>query len=161
MQTPEYPPVPPDFGNWLAGFIDGEGCFLIARRTRREGAYPYFSPAMRLAIRADDRPALELIQATTGIGRLYDHAGGGARNPSSAWAVNRKDDCARLVQILDAHPLRAKKAAEYAVWRKAVLLWGTAEYGKRAPTRGCADWAPLEALRLELQGVRHYPPTSS
>lgn len=36
MPAADYPDVPPHFGHWLAGFIDGEGCFGI----RKSGDYP-------------------------------------------------------------------------------------------------------------------------
>jgi hypothetical protein len=36
------------------------------------------------------------------------------------WRVQRTAECVQLAAILDAHPLRAKKKRDYAIWRIAL-----------------------------------------
>ncbi len=38
-----------DFGNWLAGFVDGEGCFYFKRVNQTN-----LVPAFAIKVRADD-----------------------------------------------------------------------------------------------------------
>jgi hypothetical protein len=145
--------IPKDWGNWLAGFIDGEGCFVVARTNHT--TYVRYGCAMRLAVRADDRPILLEIQRRTGLGRIYETPANGNANPSSAWSVQSKGDVLALVAILDRFPLRAKKARDYAIWREAVLLWAT-NYRKRAAVNGIADWSEMASLREQLGVARAY-----
>lgn len=113
----------PEFGHWIAGFLDGDGCFTLT------GAYPeYFSCASTLSLRDDDADILHEIARCTGIGRLCystDHRPESSSNPTAAWIVSNKDECLRLVNILDHFHLRAKKAQDYRVWREAVILLNT------------------------------------
>lgn len=151
--------LPKDFGHWMAGFIDGEGCFVI-RRQNRKGDYTSYTPEMRLALRDDDRPILEEMRTRTSIGRIYKGdcraAGKSAgANMSAAWSVVSKADCLALVAMLDRFPLRAKKARDYAIWREAVLLWAT-DYRKQGPHNGAADWSAMGALKTRLEAAREY-----
>jgi hypothetical protein len=103
------------FGHWLAGFIDGEGCFVVSRQRGR--------PRFRIQVRDDDRQILEETIARTGIGRLYAIAAYRTSRSQAAWEVGDKAGAARLCVILDRFPLRAKKRHDYALWREVVAEW--------------------------------------
>jgi hypothetical protein len=157
MQTREYPEVPPDFGHWLAGFIDGEGCFYIVNyKHTREGGYRM---CFCINLRSDDVAILQQCAAVTGLGRLKARANRDSSRlgtrPGMEWIVGRKTDCRRLVELLDRYPLRAKKARDYAIWREAVLLWVdlTQPRGQR---RVRAEWGRIPVLREQLAAVRAY-----
>jgi hypothetical protein len=106
------------FGNWLAGFIDGEGCFRFYRN-REHG----WSIRFEMLLRDDDAPILYECRDRLGIGRLRHvkrrHRGQG---DGVVWTVQSHADRAVLIELLDRCPLRAKKAADYALWRQASLL---------------------------------------
>src|SRR4051812_8024445 len=102
------------FGHWLAGFIDGEGCFLIVR-TRT-----YHQCRFSLKVRDDDIAVIEEIQQRTQIGRVKANRSRNTSNPQVEWIIDTKPDCLELVNILDKFPLRAKKARDYQIWREAV-----------------------------------------
>ena len=104
-----------DFGNWLAGFIDGEGCFFITRDSKRGAWRARFS----LALRHDDKPILTEIVSATGIGTLHDYKGQSG-HLVSRWSVQSRADCEALDALLRKYTLRAKKRADYAVWSEAV-----------------------------------------
>ena len=137
------------FGNWLAGFIDGEGCFRIAKRHQRYYAYGCF---FSITLRADDEPVLWEIQRRTGFGRVrsYPHQ----RNAAACYSVETRAECLALIEILDRYPLRAKKARDYAIWREAVQRWAALKH------RGCLStaetWAEVAELADRLRDTREY-----
>jgi hypothetical protein len=152
VQRAEYPEVAPDFGHWLAGFIDGEGCFIVARAHKRTN----FMCRFQLTLRGDDAAILREIRAATGIGQLrtaHDkrkYVG----NLCVVWQLQARADCLRLVELLDRFPLRAKKARDYAIWRRAVVVWGTAAKGYGAGRRNLALWEQMAAFQAELGATR-------
>jgi hypothetical protein len=134
------------WGYWFAGFFDGEGCFLVkamhhGRRTTR------YVCSAEITLRADDAAILYEIAERTGIGQVHDKRGADdprRPNPFSRWQFGKKAEAQALVAIFDRYPLRAKKARDYAAWRRAVLA------------HAAGDVALLEVARLELQRCRKY-----
>jgi hypothetical protein len=139
-------PVDDSFGHWLAGFIDGEGCFLISGK--REGR---LACAACVKLRGDDRPILDEIVERTGIGSVRHQPNTQRTHPQYAWLVNNKADCLALVALLDRFPLRAKKARDYAIWREGVLDWTRVDR-----RRGRSDWSRMSALKAALEAGRKF-----
>jgi hypothetical protein len=140
------------WGHWFAGFFDGEGCFTVkpTHRARRTATYVC---SAEITLRADDAAILYEIVERTGIGRVHDKRGGDdprRPNPFSRWQFGKQAEARALVAIFDRYPLRAKKARDYAAWRRAVLA------------HAAGDFVLLEAARQELQRCRKYeaPPPS-
>lgn len=136
------------FWNWFAGFFDGEGSV---------GIYPGTRDAWRctakISLRADDGQILQTIRMMSGIGTIYHDTKGApsTRNPCLAWAVNRRDEAMRLVEIFERYPLRAKKARDVEIWSEAVREWC------RQPMRGVkGDWTRIAELADELREQRKY-----
>ncbi len=107
----------PRTDGWFSGFADGEACFVISRRgDRRTG----FSVRFQLTLRSDD---LAILEARSGVFggtvRVRSHATG---NPQAHWVVSAKRDLGALMHYFDQFPLRAKKANDYAIWRRAVRV---------------------------------------
>lgn len=108
-----------DFGNWLDGFIDGEGCFVIREVNKNGMVYCGFSIELRL----DDAEILREIHRRLGIGHLkMRHRTGkkGNDRPQIGWVIQDGKGCLVLAKILEAHPLRAKKRRDFAIWRLAL-----------------------------------------
>ena len=153
-----YQPPPPTptpvltngFGHWLAGFIAGEGCFRIHKV--RKGAY--FGCAFSLKLRDDDTPILTEIVNKLQLGRLKpDRSRNGNSKPCMVWIVDTKADCPTLVSIIDQYPIRAKKANDFRIWKKAVHLWTSFKPGKSV-------WVRMGQMKKEIEDVRTYkPPT--
>lgn len=139
-----------DFGNWLAGFIDGEGCF----RVHKEKSGGYYACHFTLKLRDDERPILEEIVERTGIGHLKPDLIRGGSKPCLIWVVQSKAACLQLVELLDRFPMRARKRKDYAVWREAVLYWPTMKRGNR--WHGPRDWSRMIAYKEAIEAARAY-----
>ena len=140
-----------DYGHWLAGFIAGEGCFRI----HKEKGGGYYACHFTLKLRDDERPILEEIVNRTGIGHLKpDTSRNGNSKPCLVWTVQSKATCLQLVDLLDQFPIRARKAADYAVWREAVYYWVAMKKGNR--WHGPRDWSQMIAYKKAIEEARHY-----
>jgi hypothetical protein len=148
------------FGHWLAGFIDGEGCFALRRHNPSHICGHSWGAIFVLKVRDDDAAIIEEIAARTGLGRVtYGRAPSGYRNtrPQAKWQVQSKADCVALADLLDRYPLRAKKARDLAVWSKAVRLrLQTVNGGPSARERNEPIWAEIAELYEELSLLRAY-----
>lgn len=136
-----------DYGNWLAGFIDGEGCFYITRDRTRTPWKARFS----MSLRVDDRPALEAAQAALGIGTLHEYQPANGQRVAR-WMVQSKHDVEALVAFIEQHPLRAKKREDFEVWRRAVSLSALTKTGRGADNSELN--AAMLLLKQELAAVR-------
>jgi hypothetical protein len=136
------------FGHWLAGFVDGEGCFAISK-----GGYNGLRCVFRMAVRADDAAIVEEIHDRVGLGsisRLHEVKGG---RPQATWTVTSKADCLALCALFERYPLRAKKARDFEVWKRAVVVWQESKRGYFAVP---FDWSRMQILREELMTGREY-----
>jgi hypothetical protein len=141
----------PPTGYWLAGLIDGEGCFRI--HSQRCG--DYYAPTFSLKLRDDDAPILHEIVARTGIGRVrLDRSRSGNSRPCAVWRVDSRATTEALAALLDRYPLRTRKARDYAVWRRAIDVRAGMVRGNR--WHGPRDWTPLIDLKRELEQAREY-----
>lgn len=135
------------FGHWFAGFTDGEGCFRI--KPTNKGTYQC---RFSIGLRADDEPILREIRDEIGAGILVHSGRDSIKQEQWRYEVNSKAGCLALVEAFDRFPLRAKKARDYDVWRRAVMVWASVENGRRA------DWSEMAALADELREARRFAP---
>jgi len=138
------------FGHYLAGLIDGEGCFRIHSQRRGD----YYACAFSMRLRDDDRAILDEIVARTGVGKVYTQAAYATSRPGAVWRVQSRAGCWGLARILDVFPLRAKKAADYAEWRRALETIATMPRGNR--WHGPRDWTPMIEHKRRIEAGRAY-----
>ena len=99
--------------SYVAGFIDGEGSFSVSigkHKTLKRGLE--VRPEFEIELRADDREILERILITIGCGKIYDLS-----YERYGW-----------YPLLDRHPLQAKKAGVYRLFREIVLMVSRKEH---------------------------------
>ena len=134
------------FGHWIAGFVDGEGCFFMAPVNRPGG----YRPSFALSVRADDDEIVHAVRDALDAGRVhYYTASTGSR--IVRWSVQAQKDCQRLVEFFEQFPLRAKKQADLKTWRKAVEAAANLRAGRADNTE---TYAALRELRDELRTGR-------
>ena len=116
-----------DWHIWLAGLIDGEGCFVLSKGRTPRHLIP--TPQFKLGMRLDDRPILEEIRDKLDMGAVYTRSSNtGPKSPKNGkpaaeWVVFKKTDIIRLVELLRHCPLRTRKAKDFYTWSQAVDAW--------------------------------------
>jgi hypothetical protein len=134
------------FGHWLAGFVDGEGCFRV-----KPNNVNAFACVFDLHIRADDSEALYEIQRRLGVGRI-SYEDRKDSSPMCCLTVTKKADCRVLVDVLTRYPLRAKKRRDFAIWREAVEEWATLGHCGKA----VQDWSRMAEFKRALEAVKKF-----
>jgi hypothetical protein len=136
------------FLNWLAGFIDGEGCFTI-NRSHHNGRGPMsLNCRFRLHLRDDDAEIIEEIRNRLGFGKVLRSNTRGNRNPSIGFYTHSIGDCKKLRDILLKCPLRAKKARDFKIWSLALDACINHKVG--------TSWDFVEFYRDALMSGRKY-----
>lgn len=111
-------------GDYIAGFVDGEGCFALkfVREVRydrkNKPEYLYWDIEFAILLRQDDQDILKGICETLGVGRISISKNGGAR-----YAVNKINELQDvIVPFFEKYSLRAKKRFDFALWKKALII---------------------------------------
>ena len=133
---------------YVAGFIDGEGSFSVSigrHKTLKRGLE--VRAEFEIELRADDREILERICITIGCGKIYD-----CSYERYGWfphvkykITSVKNMLEFLFPFLDAHPLQAKKAEVYVLFREIVMMVSRKEHLTDA------GFHKIEALRAEMR----------
>ncbi len=114
------------FGNWLSGFVDGEGCFLLKHFRLKRASKTYDMPGatFEILLRADELPILQEIKEFLKVGRIHAKpCRGGNQSPAASFVVSSTPELVKgIITHFDRYPLRAKKARDYFIWRQAVLI---------------------------------------
>ncbi len=118
-------------GDYVAGFIDGEGCFTIViskHKTKKLGldARLHF----QIEVRADDREILQQIRDTIDCGNIYDLSYERyGWNPHVELKVSSfREITDKLIPFLKQYPLRAKKHNSFQYFLQAVKLFEKKEH---------------------------------
>ncbi len=136
-----------DFGHWVAGFVDGEGCFFMVPVNRPGG----YRPGFALALRADDDAIVHEMKAVLEVGSIHYYTASGSGSRVVRWMVQSQRDCETLVQFFTRYPLRAKKRNDFEVWSRAVRAAADLRRGRANNEEAYAN---LRVLRDELRDGR-------
>ena len=114
-------------GNYIAGFVDGEGCFFVRLYKKKRKKWleiPYYTPEFSIKIREDDWHILQRIKHTIGCGKLIRKKEKHRHNRSVGFVVYKKLDLIeKVVPFFDKYPLQGKKKVDFNLWKEAVLMW--------------------------------------
>ncbi len=117
-------------GDYIAGFVDGEGCFALKFRRdikhdrgKRSGIKPvyfYWDIEFAITLKEDDKEILEKIKNTLKCGYVQKPNKRGAVR----YAVNNIDDLSnKIVPFFTKYSLHAKKRFDFELWKEAVLIF--------------------------------------
>lgn len=117
--------------NYVAGFIDGEGCFAISigrHKTLKSGKE--IKLEFEVELRADDRKILERIQETLECGNIYDlNYERYGWHPHVKYKIQKLQDFQeKLIPFFKKYPLQAKKAKSFKIFCKAVKAFAKKEH---------------------------------
>lgn len=106
--------------NWLAGFVEGEGCFFVNVRKSRSHILGE-TVALRFKITQHTRDAIlmENILNFFGCGSCHKNSSG----TIIVFSVERLVDLTeKIIPFFDRHPLKGSKAKDYEDFKKVVEL---------------------------------------
>ena len=96
---------------WLAGLLEGEGCFRLYRDQQRQGKFVYLYHRPRIICAMTDRDVIERLQRVTGVGRISLGRKPSPRHkPYWQWTVSRDGDAAELMRALLPHMGERRRA---------------------------------------------------
>lgn len=129
--------IPSDLGNWVAGFVDGEGSFNVPIRRERDRGLP-FRVALSFNVSQIGPEAPELLRRVFGAGTTRGRGDG-----VFSFEVTRPSELEeRVFPFFDRFRLRSPKAADLDVFREITAL---VRQGRHRSPRG------IEAI-LALRG---------
>jgi hypothetical protein len=115
--TPWLDAIPPDLGNWVAGFVDGEGSFNVPIRRLRSGALPYrVSLSFNVSQIGSEEPLL--LQGVLGTGTVRGRGDG-------VWyfeVTTVSGLVGRVFPYFDRYPLRGAKRHDLEIFRQVTSL---------------------------------------
>lgn len=141
-------------GDYIAGFVDGEGCFYINFRRdvrherKNKPVYFYWTIGFAITLRGDDKEILEKIKTSLNCGRLSFDKRGQARYE----VTDLNDLLSKMVPFFDKYALRAKKRFDYQLWKGALAIFqrnrqvrvpGQSRFSK-------IKWNPKDTVRLRI-----------
>lgn len=123
--------IQPLHPQYLAGFVDGEGCFAISiGKHKTLKIRQTVQLEFEIELREDDREILEKIQKTLDCGRIYHlkYERYGWR-PHVKYKIQRLIDFQnKLIPFLKKYPLQAKKKQAFKIFCQAVELKSKGEH---------------------------------
>jgi len=132
---------------WLAGFIEGDGCFTAQRRVATNSITPIFTATQRY----DDLSLLTKVKEIFGVGYFYLRNGVGNKAPQIAFLISGIPRVVKyVIPVLDRCAFYGKKGLEYNLWREMTFL--ADEWRKRNKPAAVVD--KIEWLYFQIQGIK-------
>lgn len=135
-------------GDYIAGFVDGEGCFALKFRRdvrhKRKGVpvYFYWDIEFIITLRKDDVNILKKIRDVLNCGSISFDKRGAVR-----YSVNNMNDLMnKIVPFFEVYRLRAKKRFDFILWVKALKIL----YKNRGAKTSISSTGDLRGYRNHL-----------
>ena len=144
---------------YIAGFIDGEGCFWVSIYRDEAMRNKIFVRAeFSIELRADDEEILERIQKTLGCGKIYEcKYERYGWYPHVKYKVSRLDEISEvLIPFLEKWPLQAKKAETFQYFKEIIHKRMNKEHLTK---RGVKEIIKLQA-KIRALGKKHRSETA-
>jgi len=104
---------------WISGFIDAEGCFMIQVYTQAGKTGWGVTPSFSIHLHIKDIDILYGLQNFFGVGIVYLNKNG----KSAIYMVRKLKDITNvIIPHFDSYPLISQKRADYLLFRQAIYL---------------------------------------
>ena len=128
--------------DYLAGFVDGEGCFSVSIRphpTVRYGNRWHVAPCFQVYQHRSNVAVLELIREYFGCGRITSKSG--SVNVMTFAVYSRMDLESTVIPFFELHPLLSGKQRDFEKFREIVLAMQRKEHRTEAGFRKIVELA--------------------
>ncbi len=141
-------------GDYISGFVDGEGCFALKfRRDRKQNVgnkkfrdYFYWGVELAIVLRDDDLPILNSIKYALGCGHINS-----LRNGQARFSIqNPKEICEKIIPFFNKYPLRAKKGSDFELWSKAAWIINKYRDGEINTQKGHRGFTKKEMTNQDI-----------
>ncbi len=150
-------------GDYIAGFVDGEGCFALKfRRDRQKNVgnqkvreYFYWGAEFAIQLRSDDFKILGLIKEALGCGSVNFLKKSGQVRYS---VQNIKDQKEKIVPFFDKYSILGKKGPDFDLWSRGIKILSKHRDGLlnvQEGRRGFIKKELSEKDREELEMIRN------
>jgi hypothetical protein len=139
-------------GDYLAGYVDGEGSFHVAvqRNPSTRNGWQLV-PEFHVSQNPERASVLRLLQTHLGCGRIQANARSGGRDRSLVYVVRRRVDLIRnVIPFFERHPILSEKRLEFETFAEIVRAM---ERGKHLRQEG---FERLLALAIQMNGDGRY-----
>jgi hypothetical protein len=114
--------------DYLAGFIDGEGCFSVSIHPNPNAKWGWLiDPDFTINQHRQSRELLESIQRFLGCGKIYEKSPNKS-NVLTFTVYGRKMILEKIIPFLDSHPVISNKRYDYAKFRDIILRMTNKEH---------------------------------
>ncbi len=114
--------------DYLAGFIDGEGCFSVSIHPNPNAKWGWLiDPDFTINQHRQSRELLESIQSFFGCGKIYEKSPNKS-NVLTFTVYGRRLILEKVIPFLDAHPIISNKRHDYAKFRDIILRMTNKEH---------------------------------
>jgi hypothetical protein len=145
-------PVDDKWGAWFSGLVDGEGHFGIQCINKRTN----YQPVFQISLRVEEEPIIREIHQKIGCGvvyispKSYTNQFGQKCSRVASFHISSTPGALRIIDILDAYPLRTNKKEDYAIWHEFIDLKHVANRWNRTEEH----FDKFEELFVKIKQVR-------
>jgi hypothetical protein len=118
---------------YLAGFVDGEGCFSVGVSRRPDLPFGHqLIPEFRVSQNAERAIVLETLQNTLGCGRIVENDRKKASDRTHVLVVRRRGDLLdKVIPFFERNPLLSDKRTDFETFRDVLLAMAAGAHLQR------------------------------
>ena len=119
-------------GNYIAGFVDGEGSFHIAFQERNDLKFGWQAvPEFHISQNFPSRKVLEAIRETLQCGYIKANDAPSKSDKTLVYVVrDRKDLLQKVIPLFERYPLQTEKQKDFEIFRTIVQMLEAGEHLK-------------------------------
>ena len=131
----EHGNAPPDnqqerLGDYLAGYVDGEGSFHVAVQRNPSTRYGWqLVPEFHVSQNSERASVLTMLQRHLGCGRIRANAAPSSRDRALVFVVRKREDLLKkVIPFFESHPILSEKRLEFETFAQVVRAMDRGEH---------------------------------